>query len=207
MAFSIFAMFAQEEVIRVEFNGKQPTIRDFMQAYFQSLPDINDLDECDVEGMQLLENFRIAVLYQSEDVALRPTEKLEIDLKNGYACYEQRYESVLHRIEMCYWNESDGKHKLFACVRQTFDNGWYSGGQFDGYEFFRYNNATKTMKPISNEEIGVDAAIQESCNMNVLISISLPRKGKDIEVTWWDRNGECGATSLKWNGHGFKFSN
>ncbi len=205
MAFSMLAMFAQEEAIRVDFIGKQPTIRDFLQAYLQSLPDINDLDECDVEGMHLLEDFRHTVLYQGEGIALEPSEKLEIDLKNGYVCYEQRHEGELSRIEMCYWNESDGKHKLFACVRQTFDNGWYVAGQFDDMEFFRYNNATKTMKGISHEEIGVDAVNEESSNMNVLRSISLPRKGKDIEVTWWDKNGECGASLLKWNGHGFNF--
>ena len=55
------------------------------------------------------------------------------------------------------------------------------------------------------EEIGFDAVNEEGSNMNVLRSISLPRTGKDIEVTWWDTNGECGASSLKWNGHGFNF--
>ena len=169
MALSMLAMIAQEEAIRVDFIGKQPTIRDFLQAYLQSLPDINDLDECDVEGMHLLEDFR------------------------------------QNRIEMCFWNESDSEHKLFACVRQSFDNGWYVAGQYDGKEFFRYNNATKTMNRVSNEEIGVDAVNEESSNMGVLSSISLPRKGKDIEVTWWDENGECGASPLKWNGHGFNF--
>ena len=84
MAFSMLAMFAQEEAIRVDFTGKQPTIKDFLQAYVQSLPDINDLDECDVEGMQLLEDFRHAVLYQGEGIALEPSEKLDIDIKNGY---------------------------------------------------------------------------------------------------------------------------
>ena len=205
MAFTMLAMFAQEEAIRVDFSGKQPTIRDFLQAYLQSLPDINDLDECDVEGMHLLEDFRLAVLYQGEGIALEPGENLEIDLKNGYVCYEQRHEGELSRIEMCYWNESDGKHKLFACVRQSFDNGWYVAGQYDDREFFRYNNANKTMKKISIDEIGVDAVDEESSNMNVLSSISLPKKGKDIEVTWWDKNGECGASPLKWNGHGFNF--
>lgn len=205
MVFSMLAMMAQEETIRVDFTGKQPTIRDFLQAYLLSLPDINDLDECDVEGMSLFENFRHAVLYQGEGIALEPSEKLVIDLKNGYACYEQHHESAVSRIEMCYWNQADGKHKLFACVRQTFDNGWYVAGQYDNMEFFRYNNATKTMKKISYEEIGVDAVNEESSNMNVLRSISLPRTGKDIEVTWWDINGECGASTLKWNGHGFNF--
>ena len=199
----MLAMFAQEEAIRVDYTGNRPTIKDFLQAYLQSLPDINDLDECDVEGMYLLENLRLAVLYQGEGIALEPNEKLEIDLKNGYACYEKRNESSLSRIEMCYWNESDGKHKLFACVRQSFDNGWYMAGQYDGTQFYRYNNATKTMRGISNEEIGIDAVYEESSNMSVLGSISLPRKGKDIQVTWWDNNGECGGTVLKWNGHGF----
>ena len=57
MAFSMLAMMAQEETIRVDYSGKQPTIKDFLQAYLQSLPDINDLDECDVEWMSLFENF------------------------------------------------------------------------------------------------------------------------------------------------------
>lgn len=206
MVLSVFTMMAQDETIKVKYQGSSPKIGDFAQAYLSSLPSANELDECDRECLYMYDAMKQAMSRQSKGLPLGKNETLTIDAKNGYLLYEFRHdEKEVSRIEMCYWKESDGKHKLFACVRQFFDNGWYAVGQYDGREFFRYNNASKTMKKISIEEIGVDAIDEESSNMSVLSSISLPRKGKDIEVTWWDKNGECGASPLKWNGRGFNF--
>lgn len=59
--------------------------------------------------------------------------------------YEQKYEDYVSRIEMCYWNESDGKHKLFADNRWSFEKGKPILGQYDGLSFYRYDHATKKM--------------------------------------------------------------
>ena len=206
MVLSVFTMMAQDETIRVKYQGSNPKIGDFAQAYLSSIPSANEVDECDQEALYMYNAIKRAMARQSTGLPLQEKETLTIDSKNGYILYEFRHDDEdVTRIEMCFWNESDGKHRLFACVRQSFHNGWYIAGQYDDREFFRYNNATKTMKRISNEEIGVNAVDEESSDMGVLSSISLPRMGKDIEVTWWDKNGECGASPLKWNGHGFNF--
>ncbi len=206
MVLSVFTMMAQDETIRVKYQGSSPKIGDFAKAYLSSIPSADKVDDCDQESVYMYDAMKLAMSRKSKGLPLRKNETLTIDTKNGYILYEFRHgDENMTRIEMCYWNMKDGKHKLFACVRQYFDHGWYTPGQYDDMEFYRYKNASKTMKKISKEEIGVDAVNEESSNMSVLSSISLPRKGKDIEVTWWDKNGECGSSMLKWNGHGFNF--
>ena len=206
MVLSVFTMMAQDETIRVKYQGSSPKIGDFAKAYLSSIPSSKDVDDCDQEALYMYDAMKQAMSRKSKGLSLPKRETLTIDTKNGYILYEFRHNDVsMTRIEMCYWNMKDGKHKLFACVRQYFDNGWHVAGQYDDMEFYRYNNATKKMKKISKEEIGVDAVFEESSNMNVLSSISLPRKGKDIEVTWWDKNGKCGSSMLKWNGSRFSF--
>ena len=49
------------------------------------------------------------------------------------------------KTEMCYWNEADGKHKLFAYNTWLYENGVPAGGQYGGLIFYRYTNATKKM--------------------------------------------------------------
>jgi hypothetical protein len=206
MVLSVFTMMAQSETIRVKYQGSSPKIGDFAKAYLSSIPSANELDISDQEWVYMYDAMKLAMSRKNKGLSLRKNETLTIDTKNGYILYEFHHgDEGMTRIEMCYWNMKDSKHKLFACVRQYFDNGWHAAGQYDDMEFYRYNNATKKMKKISKEEIGIDAVFEESSNMNVLSSISLPRKGKDIEVTWWDKNGECGSSMLKWNGNGFNF--
>ena len=201
MTLSLLSMMAQKETVRVDFQGAQPTIVDFLSAYLYTIPDANDLDECDVESVALYDGLRTAFLYQGEGIELHEGETLTIDQKNGYLLYELRRDEYLSRIQMCFWNESDGKHKLFACIRETFMNGRYVCGQFDNQEFYRYDNATKTMRSCSAEDIGIDAAY----TMGGPLSFSLPRTGKDITVTQWNDKGKTREKQLKWNGHGFNF--
>ena len=202
MALSVFSMMAQDEIVRVNFQGAGPTITDFLSAYINTIPDVNDLDECDVESVAFLHSLRRAYLYQCEGIELEEGEILTIDQKNGYLLYEQRHDEYLSKIEMCFWNESDRKHKLFACTRETYMNDRYVCGQFDNREFYRYSNSSKTMTPCSAEDIGADAAY--SVVENSFISFSLPRTGKDITVTYWYDSGKK-ERRLKWNGHGFGF--
>ena len=97
---------------------------------------------------------------------------------------------------MCYWNEADGKHKLFACSRWSFENGKAVLGQYDGLSFYRYDNATKKMARCNTP--GFDVEYLDK-------AYALPRTGKDITVTTWDKNGKKTQKTLKWNGHGFSY--
>ena len=123
------------------------------------------------------------------------------DEKNGYILYESQDENNLFRAEMCYWNESDGKHKLIAISIACFTNGRHEPGQYDGLSFLRYNNATKRMADCDAPGFRVRYATD---NLDY-ISYSLPRTGKNITETVWLKNGKTSKRVLKWNGRKFSY--
>ena len=188
------AIAAQEEGFRVNYQGAQPTIKDFALAYIASL--ISEAEECDAEGISLYKNLQHAITCQAKGLPLEENKTLTIDLKNGFLVYEQKYDEYLMRIEMCYWNEADGRHKLFANNRWSFENGKPLLGQYDVLSFYRYDNASKKMSWC--ETPGFDV---EYFNK----SYALPRMGKNITVTTWEDNGKQTQKILKWNGHGFSY--
>ena len=63
-------------------------------------------------------------------------------------------------------------------------------------DFYRYDNATKKMSRCNTPGFDVEYLNK---------SYALPRTGKDITVTTWDRNGKKTQKTLKWNGHGFSY--
>ena len=199
IALCVMAMSAQD-AIRVNYKGASPTISDFVSALVASR-DNDDDEECVDEAFN-------AIAYAWEQyhkgLPLEEGQTLTIDEKNGYVLYEYRseYESIEHlvKIEMCYWNEADGKHKLLAYNVACFTNGKYSAGQFDGLYFYRYNNATKKMTWCDDLK-GLEAVY----DYDVCHSFALPRKGKDITVTFWYENGKKTEKALKWDGHRFSF--
>ena len=190
---------AAQNGIRVKYQGAQPTISDFVSALVDAHDNADDEEECCDEAFnafsQAWNNHRKG-LPQEEGVTLT------VDQKNGYVAYEYRseYESTEHvaRTELCYWNEADKKHKLIACNVVCFTNGKYSAGQFDGLQFYRYDNATK--KLTSWDDTGVDVMYRSEDD--VMSSYALPRAGKDITVTLWYDSGKKLKT-LKWNGRRF----
>lgn len=191
-AFCTLALAAQD-FIQVKFKGAKPTISDFAEAFLTNAYNEGEYGES------------IGALCQawSKHKKGRPllaSESLTVDERNGFILYEERYEENLLRIEMCYWNEADGKHKLFAYNIVCFNNGVHSPGQYDGMEFYRYNNASKKM--YFCEDPGFEKAY--CTDDNALVSYALPRTGKDITVTTWYKTGKKLKT-LKWNGHGFNF--
>ena len=186
---------AAQEAIRVNYQGAKPTISDFAWAFLSNAV-IEDEDGMFDESTNAVKQAWIQHrkgLPQSEDMTLT------IDQKNGYAVLESRQGEHLGRWEMCYWNEADGKHKLFAYNVAWFQNGKYSPGQYDGIIFYRYNNATKIMTPC--DDTGVDIVYRSEDN--VLGSYALPCVGKDIIVTLWYDNGKTKKKTLKWNGRRF----
>lgn len=202
--FIIFACFAMalvaQDAIRVNYKGAHPTISDFVSAYLSS-HDAEEEEGCVDESFNAVS---YAWNQRQKGIRLDDGNTITVDEKNGYVIYEYRseYESVesVLRIEMCYWNEADRRHKLFAYNVSSYQNGRYCVGQFDGITFFRYDNVTKKMtycEAPGFEEVytGADGAS---------ISYSLPRVGKDIIVTLWYEN-EKKERTLKWNGHGFSY--
>ena len=197
---STLAVFAQES-IRVKYQGAQPTISDFAWAFLSSNDD-DEEEDCVDESF-----YAIRAAWETHRKGLPQEEgvTLTIDQKNGFVVYEYKseYEDVKHllRIEMCYWNESDGKHKLFAYNVCCFRNGECSPGQFDGLLFYRYDNATKKMTLCNDVGFDVEFGTNDGDDV-AYISYALPRTGKDIILTTWYKRGKQQKT-LKWNGRRF----
>ena len=189
---------AAQRTIRVNCQGANPTISDFVTAILAPTYGEDGEEDESMNGIRYAWECYRKGKPQHEGVTFT------LDQKNGFACYEYREveEGVefIARIEMCYWNEADQKHKLFAYNYMCYDNGRYSPGQYDGLTFYRYDNATKTMRYTSDP--GVDAA-QKATPPSVMVSFSLPRSGKDIVMTRWMSSGTKQQQALKWNGHGF----
>ncbi|MBR4367864.1 MAG: hypothetical protein IKP52_00995 [Prevotella sp.] len=200
--FGCFALaMAAQEAVRVNYQGAKPTISDFITAYLA--PTYGEDGECDSEAMNGVRDAWKRYCKgqkQSENVTFT------LDNKNGFAVYEYKYWEgaceFMTRIEMCLWNEADGKHKLFGYNHRFFRDDQYYPGQYDGVSFMRYTNATKTMKYYTDASV---QAVYEEKAPSVECSFSLPRSGKDIIVTFWDENGKTAEKTLKWNGSGFSW--
>ena len=196
---------AAQDGIRVNFQGANPTISDLAWAYLSSYDDVDDDEDCADESFNAV---RYAWVQHMKGLPQEEGVTLTIDQKNGFVLYEYKseYEAVedlvsvkdLVRIEMCYWNEADGKHKLFAYNVACFRDGEYNPGQFDGLTFFRYDNASRTMTMCDPPGFEVEFSAEDGS----WVSHALPRTGKDIIVTTWHESGETHET-LKWNGRRF----
>ena len=106
--------------IKVNFKGSKPTVTDFAWAAFPSLNHEDEEESGDRPWIALED----AMKRYSKGLPLEKGEKLTIDSKNGYILYENSgYEDVdyIFRLEVCYWNESDGKHQQYGKLygRQT----------------------------------------------------------------------------------------
>lgn len=184
------ALSAQEDAIKVNYQGDKPTIKDFVWSFVSTPIE----DEEYGESSYYDNSVREAWIRQRDGLPQPEGVTLTIDQKNGFVVYEFKEESYLVRKEMCYWNEADGKHKLFAFSDWAFNSkGMPILTETCGMMFFRYDNATKKMTycKAPGFEISYDA------------SYSLPRTGKDITVTHYLENGTRQQETLKWDGHGF----
>ncbi len=182
-----------QDGIKVSFKGSTPTVTDFAWAAFPSL-NYEDEDESGDRPWRALEN---AMKRYREGLPQGAGETLTIDSKNGYILLErvdEEYGDYVFRLEVCYWNESDGKHKLIAFNNMaSYFQGRPGITETSGIDFFRYNNATKRM-------VACDAPGFE---VDYRCLYELPRKGKDIICTRWNDNGTTQQTILKWDGKRF----
>jgi hypothetical protein len=195
-AFCTLAVSAQD-AIQVNYTGAKPTISDFAWAF---LSVDNGEDELEGESDESFNAIKQAWIRHRNGTPQDEHETLTIDDKNGFVLYEWKYEENMLRIEMCYWNESDQKHKMFAYNVSCFQNDKYSPGQFDGLVFCRYDNAKRELTYCEAPGFEVEYGTDDGA----WVSYDLPRSGKDITVNYWRANKKTQKT-LKWNGHGFGF--
>ena len=181
--------------IKVNYKGSRPTVTDFAWAAFPSL-NYEDEEESGDRPWRTLEN---AMKRHSKGLAQEEGEKLDIDSKNGYILFEHAGDEnvdYIFRLEVCYWNESDGKHKLIAFNNMaSYTDGKPCLTEMSGIDFYRYDNATKRMVRCDPPgfEIEYDGIYE------------LPRIGKDIIYTKWNDDGTTKRKVLKWNGRRFSF--
>ena len=165
--------------IKVNYKGSRPTVADFAWAAFPSL-NYEDEEESGDRPWRALEN---AMKRHSKGLAQEEGEKLIIDSKNGYILFENvsdEHEDYIFRLEVCYWNESDGKHKLIAFNDlASYADGKPSISEVSNFVFYRYNNATKRMVRCDPPGFEIEYnGVYE-----------LPRIGKDIIFTQWNDDG------------------
>lgn len=201
LAFSVLGLSAQVSV-PVTFQGEKPTISDFAWAYvnYATMPEEDEEEE---EGYfnESIGAVKNAMSLQRANKALGAGETLSIDQRNGFVLYEWKDGDNRLRVEMCYWNESDGQHKLFACGVYYFDGDKYSAGQFDGLTFYRYDNATRKMALA--DDFGFD--VEYFTDDDACVTYDLPRSGKNITVNYWYQNGTKKQKTLQFDGRRFSF--
>ncbi len=181
---------AAQDVIKVNYKGAKPTISDFAWAFLTA----SDDEEC---GSEPVTAFKTAWVAEKSGKPQEDGVLLTIDEKNGFVRYEYRYDDVVTRMEMCYWNESDGKHKLFAFNNMaSLAEGKPVVTETSGLNFWRYDNATKQMTYINPPGFEVEY---------INTTYALPWEGKNIGVTKWDDDGPTEQLELKWNGRRFSF--
>ena len=181
--------------IKVNYKGAKPTITDFAWAAFPSLNYVDE-EDCGDRPWRSLEN---AMKRHSKGLSQENGETLTIDSKNGYILLElsgDEDEDYIFRLEVCYWNESDGRHKLIAFNNMaSYADGKPCITEMSGMDFYRYDNVTKRMVRCDPPGFKIEYdGIYE-----------LPRIGKDIIYTQYSDNGTTKKKKLKWNGKQFKF--
>lgn len=180
-------------VIPVNFSSKGPGITEFVSAYFS-----------DDEQPELLGTCRDDWRSFRQGKSLPENHTLLLDSKNGYMRYESAYPQYGARsvIEMCYWNCSDGIHKLVAKNIVSYVNGKRECGQFDGLDFFLFDPDKRAMTFVSFDEM-CKGGYPETPNSET-VTFVLPREGKTVQVLIGSPSGEK-RQRMEWNGYGFTY--
>ena len=201
--------FAQPEVCKVTFTGKQPTIKDFARAY------------CSQSEAGSFEREALAAFIKG-NFKNGKTECF-VDSKNGYMLYKVgSKDGSTTALEMCYWNCDNKNEKLVAVNNIDSSMGFDESILY----FYRYNVKTKKMKlievPFDREPNAIDLVDQDKADKATIDlvlnssnedankfqpSFSLPREGKDITYRMADPTAIPKAFQregkLVWDGNGF----
>lgn len=182
--------------ITVSFKGASPNIKDFVSTL------LSRRDETD----ESLNGLREAWKFFKNGMKQMPGDDLIVDVQNGYVGYVSvdSDENGDNRqvIECTFWNYADRKHKLVAISNDFYLNGKPEAGQYTGITFYKYDNASRTMKWISPDDIG--GITLEAPPGTVVTSHALPRKGKTMTYTYHIPLGKI-EKKLMWNGTHFVY--
>ena len=201
--------FAQAEVCKVTFTGKQPTVKDFARAY---------CSQCETESIE-----REALAAFARGNFKKGDIECVVDTKNGFMLYRNAsFHGSAATLEMCYWNCDNKNEKLVAFNFIDSSMGFYESILF----FYRYNVKTKKMKlieaPFDREPNAIDLVNQDKADkatVDLVLnsrnedankfqpSFRLPRTGKDITYRMADENAIPKVFQregkLMWDGSGF----
>ena len=174
--------------ITVRFKGTQPNVKDFVTALLA--PDETD---------ESRNGLRQAWDFYKNGMKVLAGDDLIVDVQNGYVGYVSEDETSRQVIECCYWNYADRRHKLVAITNDLFMDGKAVVGQFTGITFYKYDNATRQMKVVYDDELGINL---EAPSGTEAASHALPRQGKTIVYSYHTPSGKV-EKRLTWNGSKF----
>ena len=169
----------------VKFQGKQPAITDFTNAFLNLKKEEHFYDKAYKDWNNYLQK-----------KPLSKNASIIVDVKNGYMKYNIINPKDTIFMEMCFWNCADGKHKLVAANTVWVMDNDYGWDDYIGTYFYLYDNKHRTMRMLLPEDIG---ALYDGDGLSVFF---LPRKGKNIRVSAAG-GGERWNEVLIWDG--FKF--
>lgn len=186
LAFLATAPAMAQQSVLVKYQGARPTISDFVTAITSS----NNLSEA-MGGVRENWNRRKAGRQLTNGAAFI------VDVRSGYVRYDIRHSASEHGYtEFCYWNCDDGKHKIVAVNTGYEINGKPIDAEITFLAFYRYDNQTKRLVRIDNDDLGADITSSS------VVTYELPRQGKDIKAIM--HNDKTPVTvMLRWNGAGF----
>lgn len=187
--------------VEVKYAGQKPGIVDFVTAYYNQ--------EAREQEIGLGEDMTDLWDKHLKNSALDEGEKVTVDAKNGFVSFEKTYAGSDDKgsaqfkdvVEMCYWNCSDGKHKVFGVSETRYRDGKVTvTGEI---QLGLYNNDTHkiifSVFEWESEFSGIKTDVA-----NPIVSYALPRSGKNITATI--HNSPSGELKVQfvWDGLQFK---
>jgi len=187
--------------IQVNRQGSQTTIVDLTWSYLSVMVvDYSD-DEEEFLDDGSAKAFKEALINHRNGRPQKKNDKLVVDEKNGYIVFESKFGESLLRVETRCWNETDGKHRLFAYNVSNFSDGQYSPGISDGITYYRYDNSSSSLT--QTFEKGLPAGV---ARLDGYTSYTISPTSDDMIVTYWYDDGKKKLVTMKWDGKTFKES-
>ena len=173
----------------VTFKGQEPGISDFVTA-------IVSQEACGEFLGRIGDEWRKYLKGQKYEGRFMP------DSKHGYLRFEEHFkddgDEEICITDFCFWNCSDGRHKIVAEASTCSVNGVPFDGQYSGLSIYVYDGKLRRMEMVPLHEFGL-----EQPDINSMLTYTLPVEGKDIIATANDEEkGECRFV-YEWNGNGF----
>ncbi len=176
-----------QQSISVSYKGQRPVISDFVSAILSQ----RELNEA-------LYNVHNNWDLRRAGQPLQRGAAFTVDEKNGFVRFDMEYTPAERSwTEFCYWNCSDGKHKLVAV--NTGHELRFKPVQTEctGLTFYRYDNQKHTLTPASAYDLGASIVVTP------VVDYRLPRQGKDITAVINAKDKPVNIV-MHWNGMKFQ---